>query len=332
MKTKILVTLATGKTGFETARQLLGQGYAVKALVREQNEKTQQLEQMGAELVFGSFDDYEKLKLALTDVQAAYYCYPFKKGLINDLALFIKAAKEMKTPAIVFMGQWLAQFDDQKSIHTLSVKKAYRMLDSSGLNVVYFIPGYFVENTISVFLENAVQLRIFTSPFGNGKNPVVSNEDMAATLVALLKNPAPYYGKYLRPTGPQSLSAKDMAKVVSKVIGKKVWVINLPEWLFIKAASTVKKQFGFTDFTLSQAIEYNLEFRKNTFDVGGATNVVKELTGKDPEDFETIVRRLIHQSATGKPSLKGGFNALLKFLLVPFQPAPSRQVLAQLNS
>lgn len=48
-----------------------------------------------------------------------------------------------------------------------------------------------------------------------------SNEDLAAVLVVLLKNPAPYYGQHLRPTDPQSLSMQDMAAVISRVMGKK---------------------------------------------------------------------------------------------------------------
>lgn len=111
-------------------------------------------------------------------------------------------------------------------------------------------------------------------------------------LVAVLKNPAPYYGQHLRPTGPKSLSMQDMAAVISRVMGKKIRVIPAPEWLFLKAACYIGRDYGFNKFTISQARLYNREFQANKFDVGGPTGVVQRVAGKAPDDFETIVRRL----------------------------------------
>ena len=53
MKEKILVTSATGKSGFQTTVQLLADGYPVRILVRSKNEKALQLEKLGAEIALG---------------------------------------------------------------------------------------------------------------------------------------------------------------------------------------------------------------------------------------------------------------------------------------
>jgi hypothetical protein len=229
------------------------------------------------------------------------------------------------------MGQWLAEFEEQKSITTRDTRAAYNEFEQSGLNVVYFIPGYFAENTFVVVLELAVQLGIMPSPFGNGKNPVVSNEDLAAVLAKLLQNPAPYFGKRLRPTGPSSLSMEEMAATISKVAGRKVRVVNIPDWLFIKAAISIGREFGIDRFQVSQARLYNVEYQQNKFDVGGPTNVVKLVTGKAPDDFETIVKRYINLPHCGKPTLGGWFAAVKKFMMMPFTPAPGRRALDLLN-
>jgi uncharacterized protein YbjT (DUF2867 family) len=331
MKKKFLITLATGKTGYETIVQLLKEGYPVKILVRSRNKKALELEKLGAEIAIGEFNNYGQIKNALKDISNVYYCYPMKKGMAEDVAIFIKAAKEMNTEAVVFMGQWLAQFEGQESILTKSIQQSYKLLQESGLNVVYFIPGYFAENNIGVLLEFAVQLGILASPYGNGRNPVPSNEDLAACIAALLKDPQPYYGQRLRPTGPESLSMKEMAAVITKVTGKKITLINAPEWMFLKAAFAIKDEFGFDAFTIEQARLYNKEYRQNKFDTGGVTNVVKQLTGKEPDNFETIVRRFIANSSYGMPNRKGWFTAMKKFMYIPFQKVPSLKALKMLN-
>lgn len=331
MKEKILITSATGKTGFATAVQLLQAGYPVRAYVRSRNRQALQLEQRGAELAFGEFDNYAQLQTALAGVQRVYYCYPIMRKMPENVQLFIKAAKEAGVEAVVFMGQWLAEFDDQVSVLTRNIREAYRLLEQSGLNVVYFVPGYFAVNTIGILLEFAVQLGLLVSPFGAGKNPVASNEDLAAVLAALLKNPAPYYGQHLRPTGPKSLSTHEMAAVVSRVAGRKIRVVPAPEWLFLKAATYTGHDYGFDKFAISQARLYNREYRAGKFDVGGPTDVVQRVAGKAPDDFETIVRRFLQESSYGTPNAGGWLTAFKKFMAIPFQSVPSKSELEQLN-
>ena len=331
MSQKILITLATGKTGYETTVQLLRAGQSVRIFVRSRNARALALEKLGAEIALGEFDDYAALRQALTGVGSVYYCYPIRRGMRESVRLFIRAAREAGTGAVVFMGQWLAEFDQQESLLTNDIKASYQLLEASGLNVVYFIPGYFAENTIGVVLEFAVQLGLLVSPFGAGRNPVPSNEDLAACLAALLQNPVPYFGQRLRPTGPKSLSAPEMADVVARVTGRKVRVVAAPEWLFVKAAFFVSKAYGFDAFAISQARLYNRQYQQNKFDVGGPTDVVKRLTGREPDDFETIVRRYIAASSYGMPSLSGWISAFGKFMAVPIQPVPSSKEMKMLN-
>jgi uncharacterized protein YbjT (DUF2867 family) len=331
MKEKVLITSATGKTGFATAAKLLEEGVPVRIYVRSKNAKALQLESIGAEIALGELDNYTQLESALNGVKYVYYCHPFIPNLLSNVSVFIKAAKAAEIAGVVFMGQWLAEFEEQKSITTRDTRAAYNEFEQSGLNVVYFVPGYFAENTFVVVLELAVQLGIMPSPFADGKNPIVSNEDLAAVLAKLLQHPEPYFGKRLRPTGPKSLSMTEMAAVISKITGRKVRVLNIPDWLFIKAAFSIGKEFGIDQFQISQARLYNLLYRQNKFDVGGPTNVVKLVTGKEPEDFETIVKRYILGSRYGKPTISGWFAAMKKFMMMPLTPTPSRRELELLN-
>ena len=62
MKQKILITAATGKTGFAAAVELLAEGYPVRAYVRSWNEKAMKLEKLGAEIDIGEFNSYVQLQ------------------------------------------------------------------------------------------------------------------------------------------------------------------------------------------------------------------------------------------------------------------------------
>ncbi len=172
-------------------------------------------------------------------------------------------------------------------------------------------------------------------PFGNGRNPAISNEDLGAVIAALLKNPQPYFGQKLRPTGAESLSPQEKAEILSKVIGRKVRYINIPTWMFLKAAALMRSdpslEFDASDFMLSQVRHYLNEYKSNKFDAG-VTDVVKRLTGKEPDSYETIVKRYLAKSPYRERSFSNWFSSFIKFNKIPFTTIPSSKKLEALNS
>src|SRR5260221_14196284 len=80
-QTKFLITGATGATGGHAARQLLGKGQAVRVLAHRPDERSEQLQKIGAEGGFGDFLDFDLVRSALNGVHRAYFCYPINPGL-----------------------------------------------------------------------------------------------------------------------------------------------------------------------------------------------------------------------------------------------------------
>lgn len=328
MQQHILITSATGKTGFEAARQLLQDGYAVRILVRARNAKALELERLGAEVCIGELECEADLDRALHGIDRVYYCHPFMPNLLANTKLFIQRAKQNKVNAIVNMGQWLAEYDGQKSIHANDVKASYDEYAVSGLNVVQLIPGFFADNTFFV-TEFAIQLGLMPLPFGAGKNAPISNADLGLVIAALLKNPEPYIGKRVRPTGAQSLSPKEMAQIFTNVVGRKVRYIPIPEWMFIKAGFFFAKKMNLDAFTISQVRHYMKEYQTNKFD--GVTSVVKDLTGKEPDDFSTIVSSYVNKSPYRNRTFSNWCSAVRKFMALPLQAVPSVKELEKYN-
>lgn len=335
MKEEILITAATGKTGFIAAKQLLNDGYPVKIFVRSNDKPAAlELERLGADIVSGDLRNYDDLKKGLVGVNRVYYCHPFIPHLLENVRKFIRAAEENKVEPVVFMGQWLAEFDDQKSVLTNETRDSYRLFGESKLKTVIVNPGIFAANEMAI-LEFAAQLGLMPAPFGSGRNPAVSNEDLGAVIAALLKNPQPFYGRKLRPIGPESLTPQEKAAVFSKVINRKVRYVNVPNWLFLKAAALMKNdagvEFEISDFLLSQYRHYMNEYKLNRFDVGGATDVVKRLTGKEPDSYETIVKRYLDKSPYRTRGFSNWLSAFLKFNRIPFARIPSSREMDALN-
>lgn len=329
MKQKIAIMLATGKTGYATTMQLLQEGYPVRIYVRSKNEKALELQKLGAEIAIGNFDSRPQLTDALQGIQNVYYCYPYQSGMAKDVALFIEAAKEAEINSVVFMGQRIAEFADTGSAMTADVRNAYDLLKKSGLNVVYFAPGYFADNAF-VVTEFVLQLGIMPNPFGNGKNPWISIDDMARCIVALVKNPEPYVGQKLFPTGNKSISANEMASIFSKVRGKKVFKVNIPDWLFFKAGIRNGMDFGFDKFAIVQSTFYNRQMQMNRFDMK-PTDIVKKLTGREPEDFETITKQYFANSPFRRRTFATWLTTFIKFNRMPFTKVPSAKEREEIN-
>lgn len=315
MNDKILITAATGKTGYAATVELLKAGYPVKIYVRSRNAKAIDLEKRGAEIAIGTFDNFGQWKNALADVKKVYYCYPMMKGMPENSRIFIEAAKESGVEAVVFMGQRIAEFADTGSLLTNDIRTTYGLLEKSGLNVVYFIPGYFADNAF-VVTEFVLQLGFMANPFGTGKNPWISTGDMGRCIAALLKNPTPYIGQRLFPSGPTSISPLEMAAIFAKVSGRSVRVVPSPAWLFLKAGTLLGQDFGFDAFSIIQATFYNRQMQLNRFDMP-PTDVVKRLTGREAEDFETITRQYFDKSPYRVRSVSNWLSAMKKFMLMP---------------
>ena len=96
-------------------------------------------------------------------------------------------------------------------------------------------------------------------------------------------------GKVYRPTGPELLSPNDIAAVMGKVLGRKVKYQDISESVLLKALRVE----GLPEAMPTQLALYADEYRRGAFAIHAPSNVVRELTGREPEDFETIARRIV---------------------------------------
>ena len=96
-----------------------------------------------------------------------------------------------------------------------------------------------------------------------------------------------------------------MADIIGKILGRKVVAQKMSAQMFRKAVKAV----GLPIYTYSQVPYYNEEAFSGTMEVSAPTSVVKDIVGREPEEFETIARRYIAESSVAKPSVVNKLRA-----------------------
>ena len=314
IKPRIIVTGATGKTGSAVVSELLKAGYRVRAMVHREDARSRRRQAYGAEIAVADINDVERVAEALKDVQRAYFCPPFDPYMIQGALTFAVAAREARLEHIVGLTQWLAS-PSHPSLMTRQHWLADRLFSlTPGVGHTIVRPGFFADDYLAP-IGAAVHLGVFPWVFGNSRNAPPSNEDIARVAVAALIDPARHAGKSYRPTGPELLGAGDMAKAIGRAVGRSVRIVPTPTWLFMKAA----RMSGYPNDLLSGFRYYIVDHKRGAFELGAPTTDVLDVTGRPPEDFETIARRYAALPRNQRTS-GNWLRAFAQFMIAPLRP------------
>jgi NAD(P)H dehydrogenase (quinone) len=219
---RILVTGATGETGGYTTDLLLAEGFAVRAFVHKADERSDKLKARGAEIVVGDLLELDDLRPALKDMNAAYFVYPIRPGLIDATAYFAQAAKDSGLDGIVNMSQISARYES-KSHAARDHWIAERVLDWSGVPVTHIRPTFFAEwLTYPHNRKHILERGVISQPLGNGRHAPIAAEDQARLIAAILADPAPHKGQIYPLFGPVEMDQAGIAKAVGEVLGRPV--------------------------------------------------------------------------------------------------------------
>ena len=236
MEDTILVTGAAGRVGGvgrSITELLLKQGRAVRAMVRNEDERAQALRDMGAEVVAGSLLDLDSMHRAIAGCETIYFGMSISDSYLAATVNAAAVAKHHGVKAFINMSQMtLSQMSitettasPQHKLHWL----AEQALNWSGLPVVHVRPTAFLEGIFLILTADSVrksnQIRL---PFGEGKTSPIAAEDVARTVVALLVNPQPHIGRTYHLTGPRSEDMHFYAQEYSKALGRTITYQDIP--------------------------------------------------------------------------------------------------------
>jgi len=143
---RILVTGATGSTGYPVVKELIAKGFPVRAMVRKKDARSAALDKMGAETVVSDMYDPDQLFQAAKGTQRAYYLPLIEPFMIQSAIAFAVAAREAKLEHVVQMSQWTSHRAHPTAMtqQTWLVDKLFAQIP--GVAHTIFNPGMFAHN------------------------------------------------------------------------------------------------------------------------------------------------------------------------------------------
>jgi uncharacterized protein YbjT (DUF2867 family) len=295
---RILVTGATGETGGYTTDLLLEEGFAVRAFVHKADERSDKLKARGAEIVVGDLLELDDVRSALKDVNAAYFVYPIRPGLIDATAYFAQAAKDAGIDGIVNMSQISARYES-KSHAARDHWIAERVFDWSGVPVTHIRPTFFAQwLTYPHNRKHILERGVISEPLGNGRHAPIAAEDQARLIAAILADPAPHKGQIYSLFGPVEMDQAGIAKAVGEVLGRPVDYepITIDTYRMRLEGAGVMPPF-----LIQHLCAVAQDYRDGIF--AGTDDVIGRVTGKPPmtvQEFVTAHINLFRPAEAGR--------------------------------
>ena len=236
MGTPILVTGAAGRVGAvgrTVTELLLKHGKTVRAMVRREDERSQALRDMGAEVVVGDLLDLQSMHRAIAGCETMYFGMSVSDAYLAATINVAAVAKYYGVKAFINMSQMtLSQMSITETTPSPQHKLQWlseQALNWSGLPVVHVRPTVFLEGFFLLFTSDSVkELSQIKLPFGEGKTSPVTAEDVARVVAALLTDPQPHIGKIYHLTGPQSENMNFFAREYSEALGRTITYQDIP--------------------------------------------------------------------------------------------------------
>jgi len=269
---RYFVTGATGATGSAVVRLLLDKKKAVRAFVHSEDDRAKKLRDLGAEVVTGNLLDFESVRAALDGVDAGYFVYPIKPGILQGTAYFAQAAMEVGVTAIVNMSQISAR-REAKSHAAQDHWLAERVFDWSGTPVTHLRPTFFAEWALR--WAGSYQSGKIRLPFGTGRHAPVAAVDQARVIANILVSPEEHKGKIYPLYGEKEFTFAEITAEVGRVLGQKIDYeqIAVPE-----LKQSQRADLG--DFFWQHLTEVAIDHQNGVF--AGTNDVIERIGGRPP--------------------------------------------------
>lgn len=220
----ILVTAAGGTTGLAVTNALTGLGMQVRALVGSDRARAA-LEARGAEVIRGDLGG-DVAEAAFAGVEAVYVIWPnFDEREIDGAPRVFRAAKAAGVRRVVYHSVLRPQL--RVMPHHAAKGAVEEQLEMVGIAWRVLQPCAYADN-LDATVRDAVHTGQLPSAWGlTQPQSFVDVRDVAVCAAVLLTEDGLDSGIY-EVSGPEPLSARDIAERVTAVSGREVVAIDAP--------------------------------------------------------------------------------------------------------
>lgn len=275
----MLLTGVTGKTGGETARQLLAKGVRFRALVRDAG-KAAGLKAAGVQLAVGDIAHADAVRRALDGVEKALLILPNGRTQQASETQFTDLARAAGVKHLIKLSSMEAVAHARTPIPQghWAVEEYIR---ASGLGWTMIKPNFFMQNLLTSAAGIKSQHRL-SLPMGNGTTGMADVRDIAAVCVEVLTG-AGHAGRSYEITGPEILTFHDVAERFSEVLGVKIEYVPMPIEGFRERMKNVLEPWH-----LNAVCELFREIDEIGLD--HTTGTVRQLLGREPIPLRQFIR------------------------------------------
>ena len=210
----ILITTA-GKVGSEAARLLAGRSVPVRVLVRNP-AKAAGLAQAGVDVVTGDLADPASLDAAMRGISAVILVSPAVPA--QEMNVVESAARAGVQHVVKITSKASSDSPIARRRGQAEIENA---LIASGLGHTLLRNNAYMQNFLMLAPAIAATGGFGTS-VGDGRIGMVDARDVAAVAAQIAAAPTGHDQKTYWPTGPETLSYPEAAKVLSEVLGRPI--------------------------------------------------------------------------------------------------------------
>jgi len=289
-----LITGAGGGIGSISRRVvqlLLDGGAQVRAMVRRDDDRADQLRAMGAEVIVGDLTSAGDIVAAMDGASRMFFNMSVSPDYLSATAEVCAVALDRgHLDVIVNMSQMtvsqmtLTSTDESKQhrLHWL----AEHVLNWSGLPVIHVRPTVFLDNPLFTFLASQTvrERGVLVLPFGTGRTSPIAADDVARVVAALLRDPAGRIGQIYELTGPELLDENGLAEQYTRALKRSISAEDLP---LDKWERDVLAPVGLPDHVSQHIATMARLHREGRYD--RATDDVEQITGQPAHTVEQYV-------------------------------------------
>lgn len=276
----ILLTGLESITGLRLARRLLKSGHGFTALVKDP-DKFSDLKSKRVTLVKGDLSKSDSIKKAMDGIENAFLLSPISTNQSKLDKNFIDIAKKAGVEDIVKYSAIGADSESESAI-LRNHGESEKYLKKSGLRYTIIRPNIFMQNFVDLLGHQIRKKREIRLPLRSAKCGYVDARDVTRVIKKVLTSNSQKNKTYTL-TGPESLSCKEVAGLISDTMGKKIGYedIKIKEFRHELVKAGVKDTFAQAYADLYRDI------REGAFDL--VSDDIYKLTESQPHTFEEFL-------------------------------------------
>jgi len=267
----ILITGASGSVGKAVLQEATRTQPKVRGMYRSKEEAAKA--PAGCASVLADYADKLSLRNALNGVTTVYVvCSPIPQ-LVELESNMLDACKESGVKHVV-LNSALGAGDYGKSFPSWH-RKVEDKLKATGMSYTILRPNGFLQNIVAFNAPSIRAQGAFYAAMGNAKVSYLDIADIAVVAVKALHGGA-HAGKTYELNGPEAISNQELAQRISKVTGRTVNFVNIPE----SAQREAMLGLGVPDWQVTALLELQQYYKQG----GGekTDSLLKTLIGRDP--------------------------------------------------